>query len=775
MATRRFWGKVTNRTKTQGKPVPDLPLSSSANSMKDKSITSDDDQKRGKTDTAQQPFLGGDTDDDPSSAQPPTEPLEDANAKRDLMDSEHTMKDLWGEAWESLQGDRDSEKKAIVEAYHEILLCEHTSAESGHHSQGSVCLNQERVAETLGRKVKELDSNRATVSFGSHELDVEALFDKTTKNIMAAKDLITAAASVDPHASLVCAGGLVLLTFLVRPIEQREKFLKALELTSSLVCKYIAMEQVYRRRAKMESLPAASAKKLVLDLENSLISLYANIIEFQARATCHLHRSKATQFIRDMFRGDTWKDLITEIKDMDDRCRAYATLITDEKLHAFLDEQRELVLRGHEVKDEGAVPPHLQQRRNNLLLRLSECACPYQDRKDINNQRTPGTCEWFTGHPHFRSWEDSPEPGLLWVSADPGCGKSVLSKYLVDVVLPRRQDRTLCYFFFKDGFDDQKTASGAMCAILRQLLEQHPDLMDEALIDKFYKDGEPLTRSFKRLFEIFLDLSSGCKKDVVCVLDALDECGDEDGVKETENRRDRRQIMTTLSAVYKKPPASLKVRFIITSRPYLDIKRAFQGLENNSPAIHLRGEDEAQVKRISSEIDVFIRQRVEELAETLSLEPGEAKFLETKLIAAQNRTYLWVKLALDVVESILSFTKENVEAALSSIPEGLDRLYENILSRSHDTDMARKIIHIVLAARKPMSVDDMSVALAIKDAHRNLSELQLEARSRFVNTLKVTCGLFVSIIDDQIYFLHQTAREFLLEGKEGDARAAQQE
>lgn len=44
----------------------------------------------------------------------------------------------------------------------------------------------------------------------------------------------------------------------------------------------------------------------------------------------------------------------------------------------------------------------------------------------------------------FKSWlaQDS---GPLLVSADPGCGKSVLAKHLIDEALPR--SATLCYFF----------------------------------------------------------------------------------------------------------------------------------------------------------------------------------------------------------------------------------------------------------------------------------------------------------------------------------------
>lgn len=60
---------------------------------------------------------------------------------------------------------------------------------------------------------------------------------------------------------------------------------------------------------------------------------------------------------------------------------------------------------------------------------------PYKDRKNVNPVRVDGTCGWFTDHPLYQTWRDSTTSGLLWVSADPGCGKSDLAKYLVDEVL----------------------------------------------------------------------------------------------------------------------------------------------------------------------------------------------------------------------------------------------------------------------------------------------------------------------------------------------------
>ena len=111
--------------------------------------------------------------------------------------------------------------------------------------------------------------------------------------------------------------------------------------------------------------------------------------------------------------------------------------------------------------------PARRAKEMEILKRLD--ASPYRDRKNRNPDRIQGTCEWFVAHELFLDWQESKSSRMLWVSADPGCGKSVLAKYLVDSVLATTESRTVCYFFFKDDFEDQKSIVSALSCILHQL------------------------------------------------------------------------------------------------------------------------------------------------------------------------------------------------------------------------------------------------------------------------------------------------------------------
>jgi Cdc6-like AAA superfamily ATPase len=124
------------------------------------------------------------------------------------------------------------------------------------------------------------------------------------------------------------------------------------------------------------------------------------------------------------------------------------------------------------------------------------------------------------------------------VSADPGCGKSVLTKYLADKVLPSTTSRRTCYFFFKEDFEDQRSSATALCSKLHQLFDQDPALFSTQILEKFEDKGDILLISFGDLWDILISAITGHKRrEVVCILDALDEC-------ETSGRN---QLIDTIS------------------------------------------------------------------------------------------------------------------------------------------------------------------------------------------------------------------------------------
>lgn len=119
-------------------------------------------------------------------------------------------------------------------------------------------------------------------------------------------------------------------------------------------------------------------------------------------------------------------------------------------LQKVVEAHRDIVQKQLEIQQD-AVKQKLSDKQKECLqlFRLTESTknVTYEWYKDRVEDRVEGTCMWFLEHDYFQEWLKQ-ESGPLLVSADPGCGKSVLAKYLIDHALPR--SATICYFFFKD-------------------------------------------------------------------------------------------------------------------------------------------------------------------------------------------------------------------------------------------------------------------------------------------------------------------------------------
>jgi hypothetical protein len=308
---------------------------------------------------------------------------------------------------------------------------------------------------------------------------------------------------------------------------------------------------------------------------------------------------------------------------------------------------------------------------------------PYRDRKERNPDRLPGTCEWFVSHELFRDFQESKSSTMLWVSADPGCGKSVLAKYLTDSILATTESRTTCYFFFKDDFEDQRSIVNALCCILHQLFRQKRILLSEKILEQLEADEEKFTSSFDELWDAIISVAKDKNAgEIVCLLDAIDECGD----------YGRSQLSQALCKLYG-TRSNFNLKFLLTSRPYGSIRRGFQPLEiPGLPVIHLSGESDIEMKKISREIDIFIKARVRNIGGQLKLRNDEQELLLQELMRVLNRTYLWVHLTLDLIESDIDIDKTGIVKATSHLLKTVDEAYERILSRSRNFEEAKRLL-----------------------------------------------------------------------------------
>ncbi|KAK7592362.1 hypothetical protein V3481_006982 [Fusarium oxysporum f. sp. vasinfectum] len=119
------------------------------------------------------------------------------------------------------------------------------------------------------------------------------------------------------------------------------------------------------------------------------------------------------------------------------------------------------------------------------------------------------TCVWFLGVPEYVQWLESQSSSLLWITGDPGCGKTTLATFLIESIDQHLSlygtDYLTTYFFFDWSTEDQVDGTALLFALIHQLLQADPALV---LIANKYLEKSRRELDLDKLFEIFAAIVS---------------------------------------------------------------------------------------------------------------------------------------------------------------------------------------------------------------------------------------------------------------------------
>ncbi|KAI0449474.1 hypothetical protein F5B21DRAFT_47833 [Xylaria acuta] len=686
-----------------------------------------------------------------------------------------TIQSLWDHAYDTL---RKNEPK-LVEDYEELLSKYAQKTISASNDGPAQAMPPDNVSRGTDRPSQEAQL-KIIIAAGlqrieEKETNLSNQIDQAAKLVLWAKDWIGAAVKQSPEASIAWAGVCIILPLLTNPKTADEANRDGIAYVTTRMQYYTKLQPLLERLGRN---PEVSSD-LMVEAKNHIIQLYQHILEFQIRSALRFYQSRPRRYASDVVLPEDWKKMTHNIKEFEhtvdrtliqinqfvarqeleslnsksrETLEAMQQLLSVSEKHARIaTEQLEIAQKGLEILEDEAKQKLSDKQKDCLqLFRRTDIKkdATYEWYKNRVEARVDGTCEWFLKHENFQRWLEQ-DSGPLLVSADPGCGKSVLAKYLIDHGLPRL---SICYFFFKD--QDQNTGRQALCALLHQLFSQKPFLIEHA-IRQFDVDGRGLINSTRSLWTVLGNAVQDPRAGhIIIVLDALDECDEsefEDLMQNIENQfRDNRSNPS-------------KLKYLLTSRPYEQIVSKFQHFLDTFPYVRIPGEEESEA--ISQEVNQVIKYRVENLAKKKRLSDQVKGHLAERLLGIPHRTYLWVYLVFDYLEKEnFKKTPNGVDSTIATLPKTVYQAYEKILSKCKEEEHStvRKALSIILAASRPLTILEMNVALNVDDTSKYILDLDLEEEEDFKSRLRSWCGLFVSIHHGKVYFLHQTAREFLL-------------
>ncbi|KAF2148220.1 hypothetical protein K461DRAFT_297653 [Myriangium duriaei CBS 260.36] len=396
-------------------------------------------------------------------------------------------------------------------------------------------------------------------------------------------------------------------------------------------------------------------------------------------------------------------------------------------------------------------------------------------------ERVDGTCEWFRQNTLFKDWISNAKLAAMLLTAEPGSGKTVLAKHLVQEALRQHitPEPVILYYFFKDVVG-QKELHIALCAILHQLLSQKPELLQYCMDDidiagnRLYSDAITLWKVFK------ICCANAGPEPIVCVFDALDEC---ESAGCDALIRNVRSILEQTDAAQ----GDNDVKFFFTSPALPRIVQKFS--TRGADVVRLDGDSKDIKDSIRNEIGLVMEHRLTQLSGEkgyddrrqdlirkglmpLIDDPGilineDAYPLAPQLVqrtGEAGRTYLWIDLVFKVLEDTWDDSEEDLERLVKA-PPNIFEAYEKLLSRIPDQHKSsvRIMLQLILVAQRPLTITEMSIAMKMATHIGGSDEKRVVGSDdSFKKWINQTCGFFITIYDQRLYLVHHTAKAFLL-------------
>ncbi|EED22491.1 ankyrin repeat domain protein, putative [Talaromyces stipitatus ATCC 10500] len=672
--------------------------------------------------------------------------------------------ELWSDAYETLRDDQET--KHLVEKYEQILT------QQFNDSPGPIDQDSKNMFSTSDRQKRfEMMQNglQNCLERAQKHPKVEGVAERAVQLIDFANDKVGDLLDSYPPASLAWSGFCIITPVLLNPILENKNMHEGLahiidRMDWSMALTDILLKENWKNKNDFQNLHRL--------LDRKLVDLYSDYLEYEMRSVCACF-SPWLSGVKNLVKWDGWKanldGLISKEKDIEQRSAQYNT----EKIVASLKNAvGHLSTLSNDVSamrqtQETERDDQRQIKRNQIIGRLNPVnSSPYRDRMLMNPERNQGTCEWFLQHENFNEWLDAEGSSrLLLLSAGPGCGKSVLSRFLAETELPRRSPANpVTYFFFKNS-PDQRSICKAFSAILHQLLTQCPYIAD-SLGSDVDQAGKSLTDSFQTLGQL---LKKACDYSqpttIFCLLDALDEC----------EPTDLAQLIQWIGSYLdgsmqkgdmRKTKSNAYIKFIVTTRGLPSILEQFA--EYPTTYTQIAAEDSHTSRHIQQDIDAVMTDRFHQLVAAKKLDNETQKMIWNALERTSGggqRTYMWVKLIFEALESNRRTAKKDWEALIKSPPKNVFEAYELLLNRVERSDYSRirSMFHIIYCAERPFTVKEMNIAVHLHHVQNAYSVEEIDRMSDddFRNWVTESCGFFVTEYNGQLFFIHETAREFL--------------
>jgi hypothetical protein len=386
-------------------------------------------------------------------------------------------------------------------------------------------------------------------------------------------------------------------------------------------------------------------------------------------------------------------------------------------------------------------PERVYDQAEDRCLADLRCTDPRHDKTRI--EQTKGglladSYRWVLDNADFRQWRDDGQSRLLWIKGDPGKGKTMLLCGIINELESTCNSSLLSFFFCQATDASINNATAVLRGLIYLLVDQQPSFISHVR-KKYDAAGNPIFRdvnAWVALSEIFASiLNDPSLPHTYLIIDALDEC--------TTGLDQLLDLVVQTSSAYS------SVKWVVSSRNWPSIEK-----DLDAAAQRVRLSLELNEASVSAAVTAYVRFNVDRLTKRNEYDNDTRSAIERYLSTNAHGTFLWVAL---VCQQLANISGWEAEEMLTTFPPGLDALYRRMMDQIYNSRHAKllqRILAVVSVVYRPITLDELP---ALVDTPNRVS-----GNGKALAEIVGLCGPFLTLRERTIYFVHQSAKDFLL-------------
>ncbi|KAM3513135.1 hypothetical protein MY11210_003247 [Beauveria gryllotalpidicola] len=684
---------------------------------------------------------------------------------------------LWDQAYNVLQ---EQDPDGIFKAYHGILsrlyaefqdkaTSSPPAPDGGSRNQApdfpsfhDPVQRRELLSAVANLGLQQMKDKEISLRLWGQDLRFKNAITDAIPVIEAIQKIVQDAVKDVPYAAMAMAGVSLVLPLLLNSSTADNDNFKGFDYVTSQMNYYIEMEVLF--------LPAELQASLRDELKRQIRALYEKIIEYEIRSVLHFFSSRVTRFFKGSILFDDWKGKLDEIQELEKMVQQRLSSAVSGESMKHLDLLKEDAKTMCQSLDSIIGDLYIV---SNVLQRLERLELAKEDQEYLaalqatdsrlakralqssKEQPLLESYEWIFYDEHFKQWQTDKDKHQLWISGDPGKGKTMLLCGVIDKLTMQTDEQLNVSFFFCQAADASfNNAAAVVRGLVCMLVKQQPALM--AHIRKSCQDGMGKnqflgTTAWEALSAVLIQVLNDPILDrTYLVIDALDECvSDQLGL-----------LKLILATSHLK-----RAKWLVSSRndliwPQVDQDELCGDCTIPPLAkrrVHLKLEDKHD--SIATSIDAYILNAIGSLKRQKQLDDINVDLIKHHLVQNAEGTFLWVALVCKALAhpDVLA---GDIKRQLASLPKGLKPLYSEMLKRirrSEHESLYRQLLSIMSAVFRPLTfVELRALSSQLLDDY---DDGDLERRI-------ARCGSFLTVKDKTVSFVHKSAKDYLL-GEEG--------